>query len=655
MLARVVSSDGPLPTAGPFTDAIPPPPALISNMNRPSTTLPAARRRGGMIGGLIVCLVLLGVLAWLGYFFIYADRDSVSQGELITQEVTRGPFDHIVLEQGEVESSSNTEIICEVKSRGTSSGTSILWVIDEGTKVAKGEKLIELDSSQLETQVKEDKIQVTMAEANVTTAAATLEQAKIAREEYLEGVYKTEENAIKSEMAIAEQELRKSQLALESSERLVAKGLVKSLQLDADKYAVANARNQLEAAQGRLKVLQNLTRKKMLVQFDSDIESAEAQLSALKSELMEEKTELAETEAQIEKCVMYAPSSGVVVHANKYSSRGGNAEFVVEAGATVRERQAIIRLPDPSLMQVKCKVNESRVTLIEEGMPVKISVDAIPGLKLQGRVKKVNRYAEPGSFFSSSIKEYATIVEIINPPDTIRTGMTAEAQIFVEQLADSLQIPIQGLYEHGGEMYALVQRGPKTFETNKVEIGATNDTMASIKSGLEEGDTVVLNLREHLSLMELPEVIIEDNSDMRKLGAEPRPAKTDDAVDGPSGPRGDGDWQGRDGGGRGPGAGGRPDGGGRPGGGGGRPDGGGRPGGGRPDGAGGGGMPDIGTIVTRSMERNDTDGDGKLSAEEISAIDGQYRSGVQEADADGDGSVTRAELTESIQKRMGSR
>ncbi|MGB7346342.1 MAG: efflux RND transporter periplasmic adaptor subunit, partial [Pirellulaceae bacterium] len=440
--------------------------------------LSADRRHGGLMGGLLVAVVLVSILGWLAYTFIFKDDGGVSQDSLITQKVSRGAFDHVVLEQGEIESSSNTEVICEVRSRSGGS-VSILWVADEGTKVDKGDKLVELDSSQLVTQVKEDKIQVTMASANVTTAKAKLEQAKIAREEYLEGIYKTEEKAIQSEMAIAEQELRKAELALGSSQRLVAKGLVKSLQLDADKFAVANAQNQLEGAKGRLKVLQNLTRKKMLVQYDSDIEAAAAQLSAYESEMQEEELELAETEAQIKKCVMNAPSAGVVVHANQYSSRGGNAEFVVEAGATVRERQAIIRLPDPSQMQIKCKINESRITLIKEGMPVKIAVDAIPGMKLQGRVKKVNRYAEPGSFFSSNIKEYATIVEIVNPPESIRTGMTAEAQIFVEQLEDAVQIPIQGLYEHGDKMYSLVQTGPQSFETRLVKIGATNDTMAS--------------------------------------------------------------------------------------------------------------------------------------------------------------------------------
>ena len=150
---------------------------------------------------------------------------------MISGLVTRGPFDHIVLEQGEIESSSNKEVICEVKSRGGSSGTPILWVIDEGTKVNEGDKLVELDTSQLETQLKDDKIQVLTASANVTTAEALVEQSRISRQEYIEGVFKTEEKAILSEMAVAEQELRKAQLALGSSQRLVAKGLVKSLQL----------------------------------------------------------------------------------------------------------------------------------------------------------------------------------------------------------------------------------------------------------------------------------------------------------------------------------------------------------------------------------------------------------------------------------------
>ena len=596
-------------------------------------------RRGGVLVGTLIFVVLAGVTGWLGYRY-WADRqDSVSSTELITRAVSRGPFDHVVLQQGEIESSSNLEIICEVQSRG-SGGTQILWVIDEGTRVQAGDKLVELDSSQLEQELKEDRLRVITAESSVKTAEAVLEQAKIAWEEYKEGVYETEKRGILSEMAIAEQNLSKARLAFESTERLVAKGLVKDLQLQADQFAVVNSENQYETEKQRLWVLTELTLERMRVQHTSDIESAETALRAAQSELEERRAEMEDRQQQIRNCVMYAPSDGVVVHANRYSSRGGSAEFVVEAGAMVRERQPIIRLPDPTKMQVRCKVNESQITLIQSGMPVKIAIDAMPGLRLRGRVSRVNRYAEPGGWMSSAIKEYATTIEIIDPPEDIRTGMTAAVEIFVEQLPDSLQIPIQGLYEHGGQMFTLVRQRDETgnqrrdrYETRVVKIGATNDTMASIVSGLEEGENVILNLRQHLTLLDLPPIEREDNSDLddlRQLDADTRltgaaaPGR-DAADDGGGGEQGS--------------RAGRPDGGG-PGGGG--------PGGGRP----GGGRPDVATIVQRSMERNDTDGDGVISREEAEAADGRAREMLLQADSDGDGKVTRAELRAALEQRM---
>jgi len=358
------------------------------------------------------------------------------------------------------------------------------------------------------------------AEAQVAAAEAAVEQAKIARQEYLEGLFETEERAIQSEMAIAQQELRKAQLALQSSERLVARGLVKSLQLEADQFAVANSRNQLEAAENRLRVLQKLTRQKMLVQFDSAIDSAEASLAAALGSLEEEQTDLRDIQKQIELCTIYAPTSGIVIHANQYSSRGGSAEVVIAPGTVVRERQTMIRLPDPKRMQVRAKVNESRITLIEHGMPAKIRVDAINNMELLGRVIKVNRYAEPGSWFSTTIKEYATIIEIIDPPPTIRTGMTAEVQVFVEQLPNSLQVPIQAIYEHGGKTFSLVKTGENRFETREVRIGATNDKQATILDGVEENEQVVLNLRQNLSLVDLPNLAPTEDTLLAKLVAD---------------------------------------------------------------------------------------------------------------------------------------
>ena len=317
-----------------------------------------APHQGGVRGVVLIGLILATLVGVIGYRVFYDSTPRLDPASLITQLASRGPFDHIVLEQGEVESSKNREIVCEVKSRGTP-GVSILWVIDEGARVKKGDKLVELDTSQLELKLKEQRIQVITKEAQVATAEALLKQAEISKKEYLQGIFVTEERAIESEIQIAKQTMTRSTLSLHSTQRLVAKGLVKKLQMQADEYAVANAKTQLDSATNRLKVLRKFTREKFLVQYDSGIAAAKASLKASSSELLEENNEREEIEQQIEKCVMHAPADGVVVHANKFSNRGGRAEFVVEAGSVVRERQAIIRCQTPP----RCRSNVTSTNL----------------------------------------------------------------------------------------------------------------------------------------------------------------------------------------------------------------------------------------------------------------------------------------------------
>ncbi len=331
-----------------------------------------------------------------------------------------------------------------------------------------------------------------------------------------------------------------------------------------------------------------------------------------------------------------------MVYSNRYSSRGGSAEFVVEAGAMVREQQSIVKLPDPSRMQVKAKVSEGRITLVQDGMPVKIRVDAIPGLELLGRVTKVNRYAEPGGWFSSQIKEYAAIVQILNPPSEIRTGMTAEVRIFVDQRPDAVQIPVQGIYEHGGKTFTLVKKG-NDFDTRLVSIAATNDTAAAIADGLEVGEQIVLDLRNHLNLMTLPTIErVAESKPLSELveaqGGKFVPAKKGEGpsiggqVDGPS-------RTGAAGGGTAPG---------------GSVPGGSVPGAQRPRcGAGGqSGPPNPATIVQRTFDQYDADKDGKLSKEEIGAIPEERRARTESADTNKDGAITRAELMTSVRQRM---
>jgi HlyD family secretion protein len=584
-------------------------------------------RRSGAINRTTMALLGIAVAASGGYaWWTMGDEQEARRAanEPMLHSVENGPFDHVVLEQGEIESSSNNEVKCEVKGRG-GSGTPILTVIAEGTLVKKGDLLCQLDASALEQEAKNQRIVVSNAESAVISAEAGVNKAIIARQEYLDGTFLTERKAILSEIAVAQQTLRKAELSLESAERLAAKGTLKPLQIEAEQFAVQNAKNTLESAEGRLKVLDELTKAKMLVQFDADIETTRAKLESDKSTLSEEKEKLEEIQAQIAACKIVAPADGQVVYANKFSGRGGG-EFIVEAGALVREQQTIFLLPDPTRMQVKAKINESRISLIRDGMPVKIRVNAVEN-ELLGRVVKVNKYAEPGNWWGSNVKEYATFIQIVDPPETIRTGMTAEVRIFVEQIEDAVQVPVHAVYETKRHHFVLVQIG-EGYETREIEIGATNDKFVTVKSGVKRDESVVLDPRNHLDKMVIPEIREEDDrSRLVALSNEPLPNKTAVTAGGPPGSAGA------------PGAGGG---------------GAGASGAaGRTGGAGGGGGMNADAIAGMIMQRMDTNSDGKLSKEEVAGEE-RMKNAFAEYDTNRDGSVDSKELATVMKKRMAS-
>ncbi len=582
-------------------------------------------RAGSTATYVVVGLVIVAVLIGAAWYFL-RPADTADKDAPLLSPVSRGPFDHIAQEQGEVESSNSVEIRCEVKAR-TGTGTAILEVVPEGTHVDKGEILVKLDSSGFDQDRVQQQIMCNTSEAIMIQAQNTYEAALIALKEYLEGTFVQEEQLILSENFIAEDALKRAQLNLESGRRLAAKGLVNALQLEADQFALDKARNELAVAQTKLDILRKYTREKMLKQFDSDIKTANAKWKAEQSSYQLELDKLKTIEEQIERCVLRAPQAGQVVFANIVSSRGGSAEFVVEPGAIVREKQVIIRLPDPQQMQVKAKINESRITLVKPGMPVAIRLDAFGDQTLRGEVVRVNQYAEPNSFFSSNVKEYATFIKIFDPPPQIRPGLTAEVRIYVQQLPDALQIPVQAIYDYKGHTFSLVKKG-EGWETREIKIGSSNDKTVTVLSGLDENEQVVLNPRRHSDKFVLPD--LPDSRTIESIAVTGQPPRdlstgtssdagvgnlglTDAVAQQPSGPSGV------------PGA----------------------PGAGN-------GPPDPAAVAGFMLQRYDTDGDGRLSQEEVNQLPDDRRGDIMAADANGDGTVDMDELMSSISQRMQS-
>ncbi len=476
---------------------------FLHSLQAEAMCLCKSRRQGVTLVGLLALVVLLVLAASVAYWWRQTSSSGQATTDAILHTMTRGNFVLEVIERGEIQSAGLNEVRSQVKTKNTA-GVAILKIVPEGTEVKEGDLLVELDSSVLEEERTLQQIAVNTVEALVVEARNLYETAVIAEREYIEGTYVQERQTLESEVFVAEENLNRAKEYYEYSKKLAAKGYVNELQLEADEFAVEKSAKELEAAKTKLQVLDEFTKAKMMKQFESDITITKAKWEAQKNSYGLELERLEEIDDQIAKCRILAPRDGTVIYAHS-RDWGGNNDFIVEEGAVVRERQAIIRLPDPGSMQVQITINESLIQYVKEGMPAMIKPVGLGDLILKGKVKTVNQYAEPTGWRKANVKEYKAFVTIENPPSELRAGLTASVSIRCVHVPNALQVPVQAVYAHGNQFFCFTfDQGQ--WDARTVKCGPTNDRFFVIESGLKENDRVTLNPRRYLSEVTLPEL-----------------------------------------------------------------------------------------------------------------------------------------------------
>ena len=449
----------------------------------------------------LICLA--GVIAAAVYFWPRGNGASADDSVLV-YKVERLDFEAFTTEPGDVTSAGNVEIRCKVRSRG-SAGTAILKIVEEGTIVKQGDFLVQFDDSVLENEklaqqiiVANDKAALTQAESDLETAKKTLEEFQGVGEK--KGVFRQECEILEGEQFVAVENLRRSEMARDSSKRLWARGLITKLQLAADEFAVKKAMRDVAVAERKLEVYQGFTKDKLVGQYKAEIKKHEAKVEAAQYTLKLSEQKLKETEDQINNCTLTAPRAGQVVYANQRDGRDGPA--VIEEGTVIRDNQIVIRLPDLDNMQVEVKINESHVNHVKPGQRAEIELDADPENLLQGEVVEVAPYPFPVRWHGAPT-EYGTTVKIVNPPSTLRPGLRAKVRIIFKSEPEVLQVPLAAVIEHGERHYCLV-REPSGWRPQTIRIGPNNNTHVVVESGLSEEDRVALTPFRHIKRSDLP-------------------------------------------------------------------------------------------------------------------------------------------------------
>jgi multidrug resistance efflux pump len=303
--------------------------------------------------------------------------------------------------------------------------------------------------------------------------------------------------------------------------RMVKKGYQTASQAQAETSRKDALQLTLNKQMLNLDVLVKYTKIQTLTQNVTDLEEAQRALerimSQAKSKDVRDKTDREGKKSvweqavsqykdildEIKKCKIYAPQDGMVVYYIPEQARfgGGSQQSIVAQGEPVREGQKLMQIPDLKHMLVNTKVHEALVTKVHAGQPALIRVDSANGQVLHGSVESVATVAAQQDWMAADVKVYTTKVAI-NPEEIeqyqldLKPGMSAEVTIVIADALDNvLTVPVQAIIG-GSEMASqrkLVVMTPAGPQERDVIVGATNDKVAEVREGIQEGDEVVLN------------------------------------------------------------------------------------------------------------------------------------------------------------------
>jgi RND family efflux transporter MFP subunit len=160
----------------------------------------------------------------------------------------------------------------------------------------------------------------------------------------------------------------------------------------------------------------------------------------------------------------------------------------VSGASGVNSGTEVLRIADLSELMIYAHINQADVTRMKVDQKVQIEVEAVPGLKLFGRVALI----PPQATIKNGAKGFATRVVVKNDQDTgVRPGMTANLTIPLQGAENVLAIPLAAVFTDRGQRFAYVKQGEK-FTRMPIRIGVTDYDFAEVTNGLSGGEIVSL-------------------------------------------------------------------------------------------------------------------------------------------------------------------
>jgi RND family efflux transporter MFP subunit len=250
-----------------------------------------------------------------------------------------------------------------------------------------------------------------------------------------------------------------------------------------------------EEAGKNLKRIEDLFRKGMVAQQDLDA-------SRRAYEIAQSQHQAAAADAVVKRdySAIRAPFDGVI------------AKKSAEVGEIVMPGKEIATIVNPDKIYVLATIDEVDVGRLKVGQPVAITVDAFPGEKFEGSIRRISPIVSGGKLETRT----ADVWVYFNKKDArIKPGMSSDIEILITTLQDVLSVPSQAVVEREGKKQVYVANGgalksgsKATAKLKPVEIGITNWSYTEVTKGLSSG-IFVITTPEATGLKDEAKVILE--------------------------------------------------------------------------------------------------------------------------------------------------
>lgn len=257
-------------------------------------------------------------------------------------------------------------------------------------------------------------------------------------------------NSAKNQVRQAKINLANEKKIFERQKELFEKGVISENDFDLAKNAYDNALQNVKAAEENLEIIETGTTQ----------DAGNAATTEIK--------------ARISGMILDVPIEvgNQVIEANNFNE-----------GTTI----AIIAKTDDMIF--KGKVDESEVGKIKEGLPLEITVGAIPDQTFNATLD----YISPKGVEENGAVQFDIEGSLkLNDTTFIRAGLSANASIILEKSEDVLAISeaLVQFEDKTQEPFVEVKVGDQKFEKRKVELGLSDGINVEVKSGVSEGDEI---------------------------------------------------------------------------------------------------------------------------------------------------------------------